>query len=397
MSRALALLGVLIALPAVADWRFEPPLELAGPARAGVFHHLESAGRRSLAAGERWVAVTWEDNRDGRPRAYAAFKRIAARDVEVELRLSGPGEAYEPAVAVLGGGRFLFAWEEDGRVRARVGEAAGLGPAVTLEGAGAQVSLAPAGAGRAYAAWIRRQGRFGHVMVALVEVDGDRPRILWRRPVEPQPPESEQLYPALALGGAGLVVGWEDRRHGHTRLYTARLEGDAFTAPVGLNDQPSGPRRVPYGRGSGVTRLALAAAGSVLAAAWMDKRDFRGGYDIYGALSTDGGRSFGPNERVQDLFGENQPQWHPAVAVAPEGRVVVVWDDPRDGDADLWLSWREDGEWSDDMAVPGAHGPGEQASPSLAFDAEGGLHLAWVERHGAGSVLRYAYAPPGGP
>lgn len=394
MTRALALLGALLALPAAADWRFGPPLELAGPARAGVFHHLESAGRRSLAAGEAWVAVTWEDNRDGRPRAYAAFKRIAAEGVEAELRLSGPGEAYEPAVAALGAGRFLFAWEEDGRVRLRAGGAAGLGPATALEAAGSQATLAPAGPGRAYAAWVRREGRFGRVVVALIEAAGEVPRVLWSRPVEAVPPQDEQLYPALALGRAGLVVGWEDRRHGHTRLYTARLEGEGFTGPAGLNDQPSGPRRVPYGRGSGVTRLALDAAGPVLAAAWMDKRDFRGGYDIYAALSTDGGRSFGPNERVQDLFGENQPQWHPAVAVAPDGRVVVVWDDPRDGSPDLWLSWREDGAWSDDLAVPGAHGPGEQASPSLAFDARGGLHLAWVERRAAGSVLRYAYAPP---
>ena len=92
---------------------------------------------------------------------------------------------------------------------------------------------------------------------------------------------------------------------------------------------------------------------------------------------------------MQDAFGANQPQWHPAVAVASEGTIAVVWDDPRDGSPDLWLSWREDGVWSDDLAVPGASGPGEQDNPAIAFDAEGGLHLAWVERTPAGERVRY--------
>jgi hypothetical protein len=142
--------------------------------------------------------------------------------------------------------------------------------------------------------------------------------------------------------------------------------------------------------------LVLDGRGDRIASAWMDKRDFQGGYDIYAALSADGGQDFGPNELVQDPFGENQPQWHPAIAVGPQGRVVAVWDDPRDGSPDLWLSWRDVDAWSDDLAVPGAHGPGAQEHPAIAIDAEGRLHLAWVDRSEEGSRVRYLSARRGG-
>ena len=107
-------------------------------------------------------------------------------------------------------------------------------------------------------------------------------------------------------------------------------------------------------------------------------------------MSRDGGRSFGANEMVQDLFGESVPQWHPDVAVSPEGLIGVAWDDSRDDPADVWLSWREGGQWSDDLALPGGHGKGSQSHPVIVFDAQGDLHAAWVQRGSDGlSSIRY--------
>ena len=111
-------------------------------------------------------------------------------------------------------------------------------------------------------------------------------------------------------------------------------------------------------------------------AVWANKRNFTTGNDVYSGLSEDGDWSFGPNTPVQDEFADLTEQWHPAVAGAGGGTLVVVWDDDRDGSSDIWLSWFEDGAWSEDMAAPGASGAGLQVHPAVDLDEAGGLHVA---------------------
>lgn len=388
---AALLLAVSVSFPAAAgEWAFGEPLNVA-EGGAQVFHHLEAAGRRSMAVQGGTVAIVWEDNHSGRPRAYVAF-RSGAEDFTPAIPVSGPEDAYAPAVVGIDDGRFLVGWEENRRVWLRVAGPRALGSALpVVDAAGAQITLARGPAGRLYVAWADESGDYPRVRIAPVTADGLNVRVGAPVAVDPEPPRDAQLYPTVAVTEAGVTVAWEDRRHGHTRLlYRHGDHALAFTAPIAeLNERPP-PMSTVYGRGSGVTRVALAARGGVVAATWMDKREFRGGYDIYGALSADGGRTFGGNEKVQDLFGENIPQWHPDVAVAPDGLVVVAWDDSRDDAADVWLSWRADGQWSDDLALPGGHGEGMQSHPVVTFGADGTLHAAWVNRGGDGtSAVRY--------
>ncbi|NIP72138.1 MAG: hypothetical protein GWO16_03495 [Gammaproteobacteria bacterium] len=391
---AVALGLSLAAAGNAAGWQFAEPLAVTGAPRPGVFHHLESAGRASLAVSATTLAVTWEDNGSGTPRAHVAFKDLDGGGFEAPVPVSGGGEAFAPAIVGLASGRFVVAWEQAGAVWARVAAPGTLGPPQRLDvGPAAQVTLGIGPGGEAYAAWARREGRLYRIVVGRLAIRGQRLQVAGADPVDPAPPTDQQLYPALAVTGRAVTVAWEDRRHGHTRLYYSHaLHGESFGALRQLNEQLP-PRSARFGRGTGVTRVALASAGSRVAAAWMDKRYFEGGYDIYAAHSRDGGRRFGPNERVQDLFGEHTPQWHPDAALGPDGRVVVAWDDPRDGSADLWMSWRGPEGWSDDLAVPGATGPGDQTHPVLAFDSAGWLHLVWVAREtGTGTRLWYTSA-----
>jgi hypothetical protein len=41
--------------------------------------------------------------------------------------------------------------------------------------------------------------------------------------------------------------------------------------------------------------------------------------------------------------------------------------------------------------VPGASGNGYQGSPAVTFDANGGLHLVWIERDTLSSPTRLRY------
>jgi hypothetical protein len=129
---------------------------------------------------------------------------------------------------------------------------------------------------------------------------------------------------------------------------------------------------------------------SEVLAVWADKRKYWEGYDIYAAGYLGNGR-FGPNTKVQDEFGDFARQWHAAVAGDINGRVAVAWDDEREENSDIMLSWREDGGWSEDLPLPDASGDGQQAHPSIVMDAEGNLHVAWVERAEKDGPTRLRY------
>ena len=375
-------------------WRFAPPAVVTDPGGDRVFPHLEGAGRRSLAVGGDQVAVVWEDNRSGTPRGYVAFRNGDGDTFEARRRISGEDPAYGPVITALGGGRFLSAWEEDGRVQARVLTRERAGPAITLADNAGQPTLYAAD-DRVFAAWSEGEDGNRRVVIADLAVEDEKASVRWRRPVAPHDGRGDQLYPTLTAVSEGALVAWEDRRHGHTRLYCAVREKDGGPEPVQLNETPpaSNPK---YGRGTGVTRVALAKGGGRLAAVWMDKRHFEGGYDVYAAVGPTADARFGANEKAQDLFGSNTPQWHPAIAVSPSGQVLAAWDDPRDGTPDLWFSVRNgERDWSDDFTFDGGSGPGAQSHPVVTFDEAGRLHLAWVDRGPEGARILYSVARPG--
>jgi hypothetical protein len=393
------LLAAALALPVQAQWTFEPPLTVDGEPRTGVFHQLDGASRQHVAVDEHYVAVVWSDNSDGSYQARAAFRRAHGGAGFGAAQVLSGGEAYHPVVAAVGSGPFLFAWEQDERVWMRSGGPEGLGPPVQVDEAEAtQPALAADPVHGIVAAWARREDGILRVVSAPVRVDESGVvSLAAAAPVDAEPARRDQLYPAVAVTPPGVVVAWEDRRDGHTRLHTVfRPHDGAFGELRDLNDRPRGPRTVEYGAGSGVTRVALSARGERVAAVWMDKRDYRSGYDVFAALSEDGGQQFGGNETVQDMFGANIPQWRPAIALGPDGLLLAVWDDARDDTPDLWMSWREGDEWSDDQAVAPAYGPGAHTSPAAAFGPDGRVHVVWTTRTTEGlSLLGYVVATPG--
>ena len=125
--RLAAWIFALLAVPAqAAAWEFSAPLDIV-PEQPGVFHQLDSAGRKHIAVSGDTVAVVWEESRGGTSQVYVAFKPLSANVFSL-LRVSGGATASVPVIAPFGDGRFLLAWEQDGDLHARVAEAAVLGP-----------------------------------------------------------------------------------------------------------------------------------------------------------------------------------------------------------------------------------------------------------------------------
>jgi hypothetical protein len=386
--KAAVLLLALAALPADAAWQWDDALTVNRAVGAAVFPHLESANRRGVAVSAGSVAVVWEDNRDGTPQCQLAIKPAGAAAFGPETRLSR-GECYEPVVQALDDGRFVAAWEEEGRIRAQA--VPGGMPQQLSPRSGAQATLARAGSAL-YAAWAEEAGRFRRIVVARLELEGNALRVQSAQPVEASVPVDEQGWPALAVAGDGrLVVAWEDRRHRHTVPLTShsRDGGKTFSPPTRLADTRSGSVD-GLGAGTGAMRPTLAARGGRgFVAVWLDKRDFLSGYDVYAAFDEGEGR-FGRNLKVQDSFGDNMAQWHAVVAADAQGRLVALWDDARDGTPDVWLAEWDGAAFDENFSFPGGSGAGAQSDPVATFDAEGALHIVWLDRDEQGGTrVRY--------
>jgi hypothetical protein len=404
MRQAIGAVFVLLSVPALAaPWSFQPPLDVSHADGAGIFHHLGSGGRFGVAVSGDLAAVAWEDNRDGTPRCYVALLDPSQRVRVREWRVSGARAAYEPTVVGLPGGRFAVAWEDENGVWLRVLDRSDMGPPIRLDVPGSAHTALVWDAQRGLiAAWARPEGGARRIWLAILTLprdSGTAPEVADRMPVEDVAPDADQLYPSVVSTGDGsLLVAWEDRRRGHTVIMAA-IQADAhrFAPPEQINESFWGGRELGLGRGTGAMRVTLAGgSGQGVVAVWADKRDFRSGYDVYAAFTADRGSGFGPNEKVQDPFADLVAQWHPSVVFSgTQGVPVAAWDDDRNGDSDVWISWHDGTAWSDDFRVPGASGHGVQVEPALASDSRGGLHLAWVDkaRPNDPSRVRYLYAP----
>lgn len=398
--RAITFIVLVLAttVAAAEPWTFSPAMDVSDVNRTGVFPHLDSSGRKNIAVGPRHVAVVWEDNRNGSPQAYIAIKHLNGTQFPASRRLSAGREAFEPVVVWLRDDVFVAAWEEDGRIVARLCGDRGLGPphAVGRPGS-AHAALAAKDGKSVAAAWAQQEMRYTRVMSAWMQYGADG----GLRPVRPVPVEAavlagNQSYPALEITNRGIVAAWEDGRNPSNILLAAHSQdGKRFSTPKQINEVIK--KSAAYGEASTVARISLTTpGGDDIAALWLDKRAYISGYKVYASLSRDGGRRFGANEKVQDAFGDSIPQWHASI-VADAKRMVAVWDDSRDDTPDVWMAVREDGAWSDNISVLPASGKGAQTSPAAVLDAMGNVHLAWLSHDGEVTRVRYSVGRPGGP
>src|SRR5437773_6795744 len=132
-----------------------------------------------------------------------------------------------------------------------------------------------------------------------------------------------QLEPSLFFDhNRAIYVAWTDSLNGNQDIFFSKSTdgGLSFSANVRVNDITANFQTQPD--------IAVDSAG-LIHAVWTDGRNIGStGPDIYYANSTDGGLSFNPSQRVNnDAVAAEQGE--PAIAVAPDRSVYVVWTDPR--------------------------------------------------------------------
>lgn len=391
MRRWLAAFAFWFTCPAgAAGWQFDAPIDVSGPRLA--FHHIEASGRQALAVSDGHIAITWEDDRDGAPGCRLAVRNPGqATFSEIAF---GQGECYAPGLAALPAGRFALIWEDTAGIGAAAVLGLKLGATVRLARQGSQGALAWHPKHGLIAAWSEPDGRKQRIWLNRLHVKDDQLTLGERLAADRAPNVDDQSYPALACTASGYTVAWEDRRLGHTVIFANQSpDGLTWSSPVRVSQNQTG--RAPgtdLGRGTGAMRPALAAFADRLALTWLDKRDFLSGYDVYAAIAGPDGQ-FGHNIKVQDSFGDAIAQWHASVAGNARGALAVAWDDDRDGNPDIWLSWPTGAAFSENFAAVAS--AESQSDPVMAIDESGNLHLAWIERQAdTRSGIRYRVGRP---
>lgn len=200
------------------------------------------------------------------------------------------------------------------------------------------------------------------------------------------------LGPQVVASEDHVYVTWFDQRNGAYDIYlqASADNGDRWLDAATRVD--SDDIGAAYS-----ANPRLAADGERVIVAWEDRRD--GISDIYAAASDDAGASFDDDQRLDGGDGDS---YLPKIALF-EDQVAVVWHDDRGGDGgdapDIYMNYSDNhgGGWHDDPIRVDADGEGVASSlnPVVAVN-EGGVAVAWQDARLGGNDILLRITEDGG-
>ncbi len=248
--------------------------------------------------------------------------------------------------------------------------------------------------GRVYTVW---QEARGDVVSVYFNASNDAGKTWMPADVRVSHGEAEAVAPDVGCEGESVWVVWEDARDGELanhNIYLNRSENGGVTwlqEDVRLDGDPEGDHMSLGPR--------VVAHGSDVYVVWFDSPD--GAYDIYLQASADGGATWmsGATRADTDAGGAAYSAW-PRLVADDTGRVVVVWEDNRDGLTDIYANRSDDrgASWGEDVRLDGGDEPGSANSflPSVALDGDDVFVVWHDERSGASRDVYLSHSADGG-
>jgi uncharacterized repeat protein (TIGR01451 family) len=169
-------------------------------------------------------------------------------------------------------------------------------------------------------------------------------------------------FPQLAVDGGGAVhVVW---RQGSEVFYARRSSDGTWSSPQNISNTPDC---------SESQQLAV-DGGGIVHVVWEDCSPESGIDIFYARRSTDGTWS-----SPQNISNNPGPSLKPQLAADGGGAVHVVWYDDTSGIWEIFYARRSsDGTWSSPQNI--SNTPDYSASPQLAVDGGGTVHVVWYEQ-----------------
>lgn len=165
---------------------------------------------------------------------------------------------------------------------------------------------------------------------------------------------------AVAIDGKGTVwITWSERVDGNFDIFARSFADEKLGEIVNLSKSP----------GNDISPVAATDAAGKVWIAWQGAKQSL--FAIQAVHQTEAGWS------AAETISKNTGNcWQPAIAANDKG-VAIAWDCYDKGDYDVWLWTQADGK-----VQPVANSALYEARPSLSYDKEGTLWIAW-EKSGA--------------
>jgi hypothetical protein len=134
---------------------------------------------------------------------------------------------------------------------------------------------------------------------------------------------------------------------------------------------------------------SVAASGSFVAVAWGASTT--GKADVFVAVSSDGGRNFGPPVQVNTVAGEARlgGELPPRVALVSTRKsatpaIAILWTSRSQAGTEVKLSRSHNGgrTFNPPVALQSPSAAGDRGWPSLALDDQGSAHAIWLDHRG---------------
>jgi hypothetical protein len=185
------------------------------------------------------------------------------------------------------------------------------------------------------------------------------------------------LYsPDAAVSDSGFFVVWH---------YTFSTNGfEIFLKRFNHNGDSIGPRITINDAGTNNQRDARIAMNNdgYSVVVWRDDRNSSSYPDVYGQLLNPSGAKTGGNFRINDNPTGSSVQYHPSCAMDFEGNFIVVWTDYRDGSNTNIYGQRFDNSGNPlggNFLITDAEENSTQYSPSCATDSAGNFVVVWQD------------------
>lgn len=268
--------------------------------------------------------------------------------------------SYKPSLTVSEDGRVHVLYEEFHQGQARImhviGEAGVWSPAQALPNPSTAQAYSPslqALPGNALlAVWSEESAAGSFDILAARFTNGQ-----WQSPENISQSGPDSFQAQVAVNSQGAVVVWQESVAGQDQILESQWDGQAWTAPTPLI----------AGRDAQVAFDSAGRLHGVFAATGSNNQS------AVFYISKDLGQAATAPEA---LPGSGSEQYSPALVV-DGSRVHVVWEDKALGDAELFLSTLDAGQWStpSNLSQTASH----SNRPSVIVDAGGVLHVAWHE------------------
>lgn len=174
----------------------------------------------------------------------------------------------------------------------------------------------------------------------------------------------DSQYPSIAVSGSAVHIAWQDSRDGNFEIYYKRSTDAGIT----------------WGADTRLTNAAyeswnpsMSVSGASVNIVWQDRRDVND--EIYTKRSADGGNTWEADIR---LTNNSDVSTLPSVTIS--GSVVhTVWDDTRDGNAEIYYKRSTDGgvSWGADTRLTFNSATSNSASVTVSGSI---VHVTWQDR-----------------